>query len=96
MGPQKQNIEPSLSRFDRVNHTIKKATETYFNRPSYYLFYALLTGGSVALLFNFELPWQFYILIGALGLTQLYQWAEFEKPKVKPKKNSGKQRTTVQ
>ena len=90
MGPQNQNIEPSLSRFDRVNHTIKKAGETYFNRPLYYLFYTLLTGGSVALLFNQKLPWQFYILIGALGLTQLYQWAEFEKPKVKPKKKDAR------
>ena len=88
MGPQKQTEKIELSRFDRVRHEVKKATEAYFNRPLYYLFYSLLTGGSVALLFNQKLPWQFYILLGALGLTQLYQWAEFDKPQ--PKKNARK------
>lgn len=78
MGPKNQQEKIETSYFDRIRYTIKTAGKVYFERPLYYLFYALLAGISVVLLFGGSLPWQLYIFTGILALIQIYQWSERE------------------
>ena len=74
MGPKNQTEKIETSRFDRIQYTAKKVSQTYFEKPLYYLFYGLLTSMSIVLLFNGSLPWQFYVLMAGLSLIQIYNW----------------------
>ena len=88
IGPQKDVDIYETTRFDKVKYTLKKAGEVYFARPLYYLYYTLLTGGSVALLFNQKLPWQFYLLMALFTGVQLYSYYQDKPTPVKINKKN--------
>ena len=79
MGPKTQEVKTEISRFDRINHTVKKAVGSYFERPLYYLFYGTFAGVIVSLLFGHRLPFELYLILSGLAVIQAKPY--FDKPK---------------
>lgn len=79
IGPLDQNIQPEVSRFDRINHNVKKVIEAYFNRPLHYLFCLAGLSILILLILNLEVTWQLYIGFGLLTTYELWKF-EFNKP----------------
>ena len=93
MGPIEGKNLIEVSRFDRLNYTAKKATEEYFSRPFYYLFFSIIPLTLVAVIFGSNLSWDYYLVLAGIGAG--YFWIEFPKKeksnkKEKPKKNDRK------
>lgn len=58
----------TVGRFDRINRSIKKSVDSYFQKPIFYLFYLSLGGTMISLFLNRSLTWEFYLLLGILAI----------------------------
>lgn len=77
MGPNNVEKVVEISRFDRLRFGIKKTVNTYFDRPTYYLFHVALFVMFVAFLAHWSLPWQYYAVLIMLGLGQSKKFKKF-------------------
>lgn len=71
IGPRTQEPKWELSKFDRIQNAIKRATERYFADPLHYLIYGGLTLLIAGLLLGFSFSWQLYALLGGLIAAKL-------------------------
>lgn len=62
-----------ISRFDRIQNTVKKAAENYFEKPLYYLFYGTLALTVIGLFFRMRFYPEFYVVLLTLAVLELFK-----------------------
>lgn len=72
IGPNMEEEQQiTVSRFDRLNHSVKKSVDSYFQKPIFYLFYISLGGTIISLFFNRSLSREFYLFLIILACLEM-------------------------
>ncbi len=74
LGPNKSDFQGlEVTRFDRIQNTVKKAAENYFQKPLYYLFYGMLTLTVIGLFFGMKFAFEYYLILFAMAVGEIYK-----------------------
>lgn len=94
IGPSERIKTEEVPKFNRFSASAKKIVAQYFEKPSHYLFYILLTLGALALLVNKEPSFKFWILLIFVGILDLYKpkKVEVNEVKIEKPKSNGKRK----
>lgn len=71
IGPSEKIKTEEVPTFSRFSASAKKIVTQYFEKPSHYLFYLMLTFGSLALLIQRDPSFKFWIVLAVVGLLDL-------------------------
>lgn len=74
IGPSKREDQGlEITKFDRIQNTVKKAAENYFEKPLYYLFYGMLTLTVLGLFLGMKFRPEYYVILLTLTILELFK-----------------------
>lgn len=89
MGPRPKESSVEIGNLNKVQHTVKKMTESYFVNPIHYLFYGFLFAMMAGLFFGMNFPLSLYLFLIGLGASKftIFLFPELFINKIKTKEN---------